>query len=99
MKSAINDLDKQFFILTLGLKVIITKEISILEVIVGQKELQIENDKIKIVKKWKIPTKIKKVESFIEFTNFYRYFIKNFSHTAKLSNELKCYDQCLQETA
>ena len=99
MKSAINDLDKQFFILTLGLKVIITKEISILEVIVGQKELQIENDKIKIVKKWKIPTKIKKVESFMEFTNFYRYFIKNFSYTAKLSNELKCYDRCLQETA
>jgi len=30
-----------------------------------------ENDKIKVVKKWKIPIKIKKVENFLEFANFY----------------------------
>jgi len=29
------------------------------------------------------------VESFLEFANFYRQFIKNFSHTAKPLNELK----------
>ena len=31
-----------------------------------------ENDKIKAVKKWKTPTKIKEVESFLEFANFYQ---------------------------
>jgi len=32
---------------------------------------------------------VKDVESFLGFVNFYRYFIQNFSHTAKLLNKLK----------
>ena len=48
-----------------------------------------EQDKIKAVKKWKTPMKIKKVESFLEFANFYRRFIQNFSHMAKPLNKLK----------
>jgi len=42
-----------------------------------------ENNKVKAVKEWKTPTKIKEVESFLEFANFYKCFIKNFSHIAK----------------
>jgi len=48
-----------------------------------------ETNKVKAVKEWKTPTKIKKVESFLGFANFYRQFIKNFSHTAKFLNDLK----------
>ena len=48
-----------------------------------------ETDKVKVVKEWKTPTKIKKVESFLGFTNFYRWFIKNFSYMARPLNELK----------
>ena len=48
-----------------------------------------ENNKVKAVKEWKIPTKIKEVESFLRFANFYQHFIKNFSHTAKSLNKLK----------
>ena len=48
-----------------------------------------EADKFKAIKEWKTPTKIKKVESFLGFANFYRWFIKNFSHMAKPLNELK----------
>jgi len=48
-----------------------------------------ENDKVKAVKEWKILTKIKEVESFLWFMNFYRCFIKNFSHTARPLNEFK----------
>ena len=29
------------------------------------------------------------MKNFLEFVNFYRWFIKNFSHTAKPLNELK----------
>jgi len=47
------------------------------------------NKKIKAVKEWKIVMKIKDVESFLRFTNFYRRFIQIFSHTAKLLNKLK----------
>ena len=33
--------------------------------------------------------KIKEVESFLGFENFYQRFIQNFSHTAKPLNNLK----------
>jgi len=33
--------------------------------------------------------KVKDVESFLGFANFYQHFIQNFSHTAKLLNKLK----------
>jgi len=36
-----------------------------------------------------MPTRVKDMESFLGFANFYRCFIQNFSHTAKLLNELK----------
>ena len=48
------------------------EKIPILEVGVGQEEVQIENNKIKAVKEQKIPIKIKEVKSFLEFTNFYQ---------------------------
>ena len=48
-----------------------------------------ENNKIKAVKGWSTPTKVKEMESFSGFTKFYQRFIKNFSHTARSLNELK----------
>jgi len=65
------------------------EEIPILGVIVGKGQVKVEQEKIKAVKKWKTPTKIKDVESFLRFANFYQRFIHNFSYTAKPLNELK----------
>ena len=65
------------------------EEISILGVIVGKGQVQMETDKVKAVKKWKTPTKIKEVESFLRFANFYKQFIKNFSYMARPLNKLK----------
>jgi len=65
------------------------EEIPILGVIVGKGQVKREQEKIKAVKKWKMPTKVKDVESFMGFANFYRRFIQNFSHMAKQLNELK----------
>jgi len=48
-----------------------------------------ENNKVKAINEWSTPTKIKEMESFLGFTNFYQQFIKNFSHTARPLNELK----------
>ena len=48
-----------------------------------------ENNKTKTVKEWKTPINVKEVESFLEFVNFYKCFIKNFSHIVKPLNELK----------
>ena len=65
------------------------KEIPILGVIVGKGQVQMETNKVKAVKEWKTPTKIKEVKSFLGFTNFYRQFIKNFSYMARSLNKLK----------
>jgi len=65
------------------------EEIPILGVVVGKGQVKMEQEKIKAVKEWKTPTKIKDVESFLGFANFYRRFIHNFSHTARPLNELK----------
>jgi len=47
------------------------EEIPILGVIVGKRQVKMEQEKIKVVKEWKMPTKIKDVESFLRFVNFY----------------------------
>jgi len=65
------------------------EEIPILGVIVGKKQVKMEQEKIKAVKEWKMLMKVKDIESFLGFTNFYQHFIQNFSHTARLLNELK----------
>jgi len=65
------------------------EEIPILGVIVGRGQIKMEQEKIKVVKEWKTPTKVKDVESFLGFANFYRRFIHNFSHIARPLNELK----------
>ena len=65
------------------------KEIPILIVVVGQGEVWMENDKVKAVIEWKTSTKIKEVESFLEFAIFYQWFIKNFSYIVRPLNELK----------
>ena len=65
------------------------EKIPILGVIVGKGQVKMEQEKIKVVKEWKTPTRVKDIESFLGFANFYRQFIHNFSHTARLLNELK----------
>ena len=65
------------------------EKILILGVVIGREQVQMETDKVKAVKEWKTPTKIKEVESFLGFANFYKQFIKNFSYMARPLNELK----------
>ena len=65
------------------------KEILILRVIVSKGQVQMKQDKVKAVKEWKTPMKIKEVESFLGFVNFYWKFIQNFSHITKPLNDLK----------
>ena len=48
------------------------EEIPILGVIIGKGQIKMEQGKIKAVKEWKIPTRVKNVESFLGFANFYQ---------------------------
>ena len=65
------------------------EEILILGVIMEKEQVKMEHEKIKAIKEWKMLTKVKDVESFLGFTNFYWRFIQNFSHTARPLNKLK----------
>jgi len=65
------------------------EEIPILGVVVGKGQVKMEQEKIKAVKEWKTPTRIKDIKSFLGFANFYQQFIHNFSHTARPLNKLK----------
>ena len=47
------------------------EEIPILGVVVGKRQVKMEQEKIKAVKEWKTPTKVKDVKSFLGFINFY----------------------------
>jgi len=47
------------------------EEIPILGVIVGKGQVKMEQEKIKAVKEWKTPTRVKDVKSFLRFANFY----------------------------
>jgi len=47
------------------------EEISILGMVIGKGQTQMEQEKMKAVKEWKTPTKVKDVESFLGFANFY----------------------------
>ena len=47
------------------------EEIPILGVVIEKGQVQMEEDNIKTVKEWKTLKKIKRVESFLGFANFY----------------------------
>jgi len=47
------------------------EEIPILGVIIGKGQVKMEQEKIKAIKEWKTPMKVKDVESFLGFANFY----------------------------
>ncbi|THH07173.1 hypothetical protein EW145_g3557 [Phellinidium pouzarii] len=60
---------------------------------IGNGEIQMVEEKVQGVKDWPVPTKLKEVESFLGFANFYRRFIKDFSKIAQPLNLLKKKDQ------
>ena len=47
------------------------EEIPILGVIVRKGQVKMEQERIKVVKEWKTPTRVKDIKSFLGFANFY----------------------------
>jgi len=47
-----------------------------------------DEKKLLEVLKWPIPTKVKQVQAFLDFANFYCRFIENFAKMSKLLSDL-----------
>ncbi len=58
-------------------------KIKFLRMIVERDEVRMNLEKIKIIVEWSFLTKLKKVQTFLEFVNFYKRFIKDFFKIAK----------------
>ncbi len=63
-------------------------QVSYLELIIIIKEIKINSSKINIIVNWFILINVKKVQSFLDFTNFYRRFIYDYSRIATLLTHL-----------
>jgi len=56
-----------------------TMEIEYLGYVISPQGLRINQEKIRTIKEWKEPTNVKGIQSFLEFANFYRRFIEDYS--------------------
>jgi hypothetical protein len=56
--------------------------------IISTKGIAVDPDKISAVIKWERPIRVKELQSFLGFCNFYRLFIENFSRVAKFLHRL-----------
>ncbi len=63
-------------------------EMEYLGVIISEGSIRMDPVKIKGILDWLVPTKKKELQSFLEFTNFYRRFIKNYSKIVKPMTQL-----------
>jgi hypothetical protein len=54
-----------------------------LKYIISTNSIAVNPDKVLAIANWKRFTKVKKLQSFLEFCNFYRLFIENYSRITK----------------
>ena len=70
-----------------------TNKVNFLGVVIGQGKIKMEEDKMAEVLNWSIPRTVRDVRKFLELTNYYRWFIKNFVALAKPLNMLTRKDE------
>ena len=56
-----------------------SESVEYLKYILSPSGLTMSDDKIKIIQDWLEPKKVKDIQSFLGFTNFYHWFIFNYS--------------------
>jgi hypothetical protein len=61
--------------------------------IVDRDDIKMNPEKVRAIVEWDIPNHIKKVQTFLEFVNFYRRFVKDFFKIVKSLIRLTRKDQ------
>jgi len=64
------------------------EETVFLKIIVSEQDLRMNSIKMKVIVNWATSINLKEMQSFVDFVNFYRRFIKNFSKLVKLFTQL-----------
>ena len=59
------------------------KEVGFLGVVIGPDKIKMEEEKVKGVLKWPTPKCVKGMQKFLELSNYYRQFIKEFVSVAR----------------
>jgi len=62
--------------------------IKYLDIIILENKVQMDEEKLSGVLEWPVPTKVKQVQAFLGFANFYRRFIRNFTKMSKPLSDL-----------
>jgi len=62
--------------------------IKYLSVIISENKVQMDEEKLSGVLEWPVPTKVKQVQAFLGFANFYHRFIENFAKISKPLSDL-----------
>jgi hypothetical protein len=68
-----------------------TTETRFLEYILSISGIAVDPAKVAAVANWEPPTKVKELQAFLGFCNFYRRFISDFSRVAKLLHRLTAF--------
>ena len=64
-----------------------------MEVVIGLDEIKIEKEKVKDVLDWLTLKGVKDIQKFLELTNYYQWFIKNFTMIPRSLYDLVRKDQ------
>jgi len=62
--------------------------IKYLGIIISENKVQMDEEKLSGALEWPVPTKVKQIQAFLGFANFYRRFIENFAKMSKLLSDL-----------
>ena len=81
-----------------------SESVKYLEYILSPSGLTMSNNKVKIIQDWSEPKKVKDIQSFLDFANFYCWFIFNYLDIVILLTHLTCknipwkFDSSCQDT-
>ena len=80
VQEVLSRLDKAIFGVNLKKSSFHIKKLEFLGYIISEQGIEISEMKIEVVKNWAVPRKVKDVQEFLWFANFYQPFIQGFAH-------------------